>query len=73
MMRNCLKTNIQIFIVNLLCFFFLIIGLQNGSIRKKINFVFADSINLPIGFIIGSSFFSGSLIGGFVYSLSKDI
>ena len=50
-------------IVNCFIFFFLIIGLQNGTNKAKINLVFNETINLPVGFIIGTSFICGSLAG----------
>ena len=37
------------------------IGIQNSSSQKKINFIIYESIELPISFIIGVSFISGSV------------
>ena len=46
------------------CFFLiLIIGIQNSSKKSKVNFLNTNSIELPISFIIGSSFISGSIVG----------
>ena len=42
----------------------LIIGLQNNSKKSKVDLIVDKSIELPIGFIIGTSFISGSIIGG---------
>ena len=53
-------------IFNSVIFFFLIIGLQNGTNKAKINLVFNETINLPVGFIIGTSFICGSLAGSFL-------
>ena len=39
------------------------IGIQNSSIRKNVNLIITETINLPISFIIGVSFISGSLTG----------
>ena len=50
-------------IYNLSLFLILIIGIQNSSRKAVINLIFTDTINLPISFIIGTSFISGSLIG----------
>ena len=44
----------------------LIIGIQNSSHRKKINLFLGETVYLPVGFIIGISFISGSLIGSLV-------
>ena len=39
----------------------LIIGIQNSSNKKKINLLIGETVNLPISFIIGISFISGSV------------
>ena len=41
----------------------LLIGLQNSSNKGKIHILNQSSISLPIGFIIGINFISGSLAG----------
>ena len=46
-------------------FFLLMVGIQNSSNKSKVNFLIYETINLPISFIIGASFISGSLIGSF--------
>ena len=52
-----------IFSFNLSLFLLLMIGIQNSSIRKNVNLLIAETITLPISFIIGVSFISGSLTG----------
>ena len=52
-----------IVLFNFTLFFILLIGIQNSSIKKKVNLLFNETIELPISFIIGSSFISGSLFG----------
>ena len=47
-------------------FLILIIGMQNNSKKSKVYFFKNESINLPIGFIVGTSFISGSLAGSFL-------
>ena len=44
-------------------FILLLIGIQNSSNKSKINFLKNESINLPISFIIGTSFITGSFTG----------
>ena len=44
----------------------LIIGIQNSSNRKKVNLLIGETVSLPISFIIGVSFISGSLIGSLI-------
>ena len=48
---------------NLTLFLLLMIGIQNSSTRKKINFIVSESVKLPISFIVGVSFISGSILG----------
>ena len=45
---------------NISLFLMLIVGIQNSSSNKKVNFILSETINLPISFIIGLSFISGS-------------
>ena len=42
----------------------LIIGIQNNSKKSSVDLIVDKTIELPIGFIIGASFISGSIIGG---------
>ena len=44
----------------------LMIGIQNSSKRTKVDLIFADTVSVPISFIIGISFISGSLLGTFI-------
>ena len=46
--------------------FLLLIGIQNSSNKAKVNLLIDETIELPISFIIGTSFISGSLLGGFI-------
>ena len=48
---------------NTCLFLLLIIGIQNSSIKSKVNLLIDETISLPVGFIIGSSFITGSLLG----------
>ena len=48
---------------NTCLFIILVTGLQNNSSRSKIDFLLDKTVSLPIGFITGSSFISGSLFG----------
>ena len=58
-----LKQLIFIFSYNFSLFLLLMIGIQNSSIRKNVNLIITETITLPISFIIGVSFISGSLTG----------
>ena len=48
---------------NMSLFLILMIGIQNSYSKKKVNFIFAETVYLPISFIVGISFISGSLTG----------
>ena len=50
-------------IYNFSLFFLLIIGIQNSSNKSRINMLFNETVELPVSFIIGSSFIGGSIIG----------
>ena len=50
-------------ILNSVLFLFLIISIQNSQNKSKIDFLIAESVSLPISFIIGMSFISGSILG----------
>ncbi len=51
-------------VFNLILFLFLFIGLQNSTNKTKINLIFNETINLPVGFTLGTSFICGSIAGG---------
>ena len=53
---------------NLSLFLFLMIGIQNSSNRTKINLIINETVNLPISFIVGISFISGSLTSSILIS-----
>ena len=51
---------------NLSLFLLLMIGIQNSSSKKKVNLILGETITLPISFIVGISFISGSLTGSLI-------
>ena len=56
-------------------FILLMVGIQNSSNKSKVNFLINETVKLPISFIIGTSFISGSVIGSLLtteYSKKKD-
>ena len=61
-----LKKIIFLTIFNSSLFILLIIGLQNSSKKSKVDFIVNQTVNLPVGFIFGASFISGSLTGSLV-------
>ena len=53
-------------IFNSCLFVVLFIGIQNSSSKSKVNFLIDETIELPISFIVGSSFILGSIFGSFL-------
>tara|TARA_B100000941_G_C28083163_1_gene339797 strand:- start:275 stop:496 length:222 start_codon:yes stop_codon:yes gene_type:complete len=62
-MQYLFKKVILSFVFNGSLFLILMIGIQNSSNKGKVNFYSNETINLPISFIIGTSFISGSFAG----------
>ena len=58
-------------IFNFCLFSLLIIGLQNNSNKTRVNLLIEETVKLPLGFIVGSSFITGSIIGNF-FNFSLD-
>ena len=50
--------------LNITLFLLLMIGIQNSSKSHAINLILTETIKLPIGFIVGINFISGSITGG---------
>ena len=50
-------------IFNSCLFSILVIGLQNNTDKNRVNLLIEETVKLPIGFIVGSSFIVGSIIG----------
>ena len=55
-------------IFNLCLFILLMVGIQNSSNKRKVNLLINETVDLPISFIIGSSFILGSLTGSLLSS-----
>ena len=43
----------------------LFLGIQNSSNKNKVDFFFDKTVLLPVSFIVGVSFISGSIVGSF--------
>ncbi len=65
-MFHIFKNLISIITFNSSLFLMLMIGIQNSSNKDKVDFIIKETVKLPISFIIGTSFISGSLFGGFI-------
>ena len=53
-------------IFNSCLFVLLFVGIQNSSNKSKVDFLINETIELPISFIVGSSFILGSILGSCV-------
>ena len=53
-------------IFNFCLFALLFIGIQNSSNKSKVDFLINETIELPISFLVGSSFILGSILGNFI-------
>ena len=70
-----LKKIFFIITINSSLLLMLIVGIQNSTYRKKVNLLIGETISLPISFIVGISFISGSLTGSLIANnlpLQKD-
>ena len=65
-MLSPIKKLIFTFTYNLCLFVLLIIGIQNSSSKSKVKLPTIESVQLPVGFIVGSSFISGSIIASLI-------
>ena len=62
-MNFSLKKFFHMIIFNGILFTLLVIGIQNSSKKTKVNLLFNETVELPISFIVGISFLTGSCIG----------
>tara|TARA_B100002051_G_C16564874_1_gene549466 strand:- start:378 stop:614 length:237 start_codon:yes stop_codon:yes gene_type:complete len=58
-----LKKSLFILIFHFSLFLILMVGIQNNSRKNKVNLIVNETVNLPISFIVGISFISGSITG----------
>ena len=58
-------------IFNSCLFALLFIGIQNSSNKRKVDLLIQETIELPISFVVGSSFILGSILGCFIDFNSK--
>ena len=73
-MSFLLKKLIFLVTFNLSLFLILMIGIQNSSNKRKVNLLISETVSLPVSFIVGVSFISGSLTGSiFSFNFLKKI
>lgn len=56
-----IKRTIFSILFNISLFLILILGIQNSSNRSKVNLIVNETVSLPLSFILGFSFISGSI------------
>jgi len=61
-----IKKLIHSAIFNSCLFALLFIGIQNSSNKSRVDLLIDETIELPISFIVGSSFILGSITGSFI-------
>ena len=65
-MSFLIKKFLSAVIFNSCLFVILFIGIQNSSNKSKVNFLINETVELPISFIVGTSFIFGSVLANFV-------
>ncbi len=70
-MRLFIKKLFLASIFNSCLFLILLIGIQNSSNKSKVDLLIDETIELPISFIVGSSFILGSVFGNFIIFKNK--
>ena len=68
-MQKFIFSNIYSLLANTLLLFFLLFSIQNSQEKKVLRLFNKETIELPISFILGSSFLAGSLSGNFINSI----
>ena len=53
-------------IFNSCLFVILFVAIQNSSNKRKVDLIIDETIELPISFLVGSSFIVGSILGSFI-------
>ncbi len=64
-MPNLIKKILFTLIFNTTLLTVLFLGIQNSSNKNKVDFFFDKTVLMPVSFIVGVSFISGSILGSF--------
>ena len=70
-MKKFLLSNATSIVFNLFLMIFLLLSIQNNHEKRKVSFLKVETIEMPISFIIGTSFIVGSLTGNIICSIVK--
>ncbi len=68
-MLKITSKNLNPFLFNSILFIFLFLGIQNSINKQKVFFLNYESVEVPVSFIVGSSFILGSLYSNLLISL----
>ena len=70
-MKKFILSNLFSLFVNIFLLLFLLFAIQNNHEKKKVKVLEMESIELPISFILGSSFIAGSFSGNLMYTILR--
>ena len=70
-MKKFILSNLFSLLINIFLLCFLLFSIQNNHEKKKVKVLEMESIELPISFILGSSFIAGSFSGNLIYTIFK--
>ena len=65
-MKELFQRSFLSLILNLTFLLILITGVYNSDKKSKVSFLTKETIDLPVSFIVGSSFIAGSLTGSLI-------
>ena len=68
-MFKIIKKDINPFLLNIILFVFLFLSIQNSTNKQKVIFLNYESVEIPLSFIVGSSFIFGSFSSNILISL----
>ena len=70
-MKKFILSNLFSLVVNIFLLLFLLFAIQNNHEKKKVKVLEMESIELPISFILGTSFIAGSFSGNLIYTILR--
>jgi len=68
-MLKIIQRNTNPFLFNLILFVFLFLSIQNSTNKQNVFFLNYKSVEIPLSFIVGSSFIFGSFSSNILISL----
>ena len=68
-MFRIFQRKINPYLFNLILLIFLFLSIQNSSNKQKVFFLNYKSVEIPLSFIVGSSFIFGSFSSNILFSL----